>query len=51
MRPRGHTIGALNMFRADEGQLSDEDAVGAQALTDVATIAILAHQAVRTEQW
>ena len=50
MRLRGHTIGALNMFRVDEGQLSDADAVGAQALTDVATIAILAHRAVRTEQ-
>lgn len=50
MRLRGHTIGALNMFRVDEGQMSDADAVDAQALADVATIAILAHQAVRTEQ-
>jgi len=50
MRLRGQTIGALNMFRVDEGQLSAADAVGAQALTDVATIAILAQRALRTEQ-
>ncbi len=50
MRLRGQTIGALNMFRVDEGQMSDADAVAAQALADVATIAILSHRAVRTEQ-
>lgn len=50
MRLRGHTIGALNMFRVDEGQMSDADAVAAQALADVATIAILAHRAIRDEQ-
>jgi GAF domain-containing protein len=50
MRLRGQTIGALNMFRVDEGQMSDADTVGAQSLTDVATIAILAHRAIRTEQ-
>jgi len=50
MRLRGHTIGALNMFRVDEGQMSDGDAVAAQALADVATIAILAHRAIRDEQ-
>jgi len=50
MRLRGHTIGALNMFRVDEGQMSEGDAVAAQALADVATIAILAHRTIRDEQ-
>jgi GAF domain-containing protein len=55
MRLRGHSIGALNLFRSDEGQLDEADVVAAQALADVATIAILAHRAaldaqVRNEQ-
>jgi GAF domain-containing protein len=41
MRLRHQTIGALNMFRVDEGQMSETDVVAAQALADVATIAIL----------
>jgi GAF domain-containing protein len=41
MRLRGNVIGALNLFRADRGSLSDEDLTVAQALADVATIAIL----------
>ena len=45
MRLRGLTIGALNLFRADEGPLEEADIVAAQALADVATIAILAHRA------
>lgn len=35
------TIGALNLFRADEGELTRDDVVAAQALADMATIAIL----------
>ena len=45
MRLRGVTIGALNLFRADEGPLEETDVVAAQALADVATIAILQHRA------
>jgi len=45
MRLRGQTIGALNMFRTDEGALGELDVAAAQALADVATIAILQHRA------
>src|ERR1700730_1208038 len=45
MRLRGLTIGALNLFRADEGQLEEADRLAAQAFADVATIAILQHRA------
>jgi len=44
MRLRGRTIGALNLFRTQEGSLSDDDVVVARGLADVATIAILQHQ-------
>jgi GAF domain-containing protein len=47
MRLRGMVIGALNLFRIDEGQLRDVDVVAAQALADVATIGILQHRAMR----
>jgi GAF domain-containing protein len=46
MRLHGDIIGALNLFRADVGPMSDADALAAQALADVATIAILQHRAV-----
>jgi transcriptional regulator with GAF, ATPase, and Fis domain len=41
LRLRSETIGALNMFRAKAGSLSDMDQDLAQALADVATIGIL----------
>jgi len=41
MRLRGNVIGALNLFRTERGSLSDDDITVAQALADVATIAIL----------
>jgi GAF domain-containing protein len=44
MRLRGRTIGALNFFRNEQGLLSDDDVIVAQALADIATIAILQHQ-------
>ncbi|MEY2474771.1 MAG: hypothetical protein QOG87_86, partial [Actinomycetota bacterium] len=47
MRLRGSVIGALNLFRIDEGEMRDIDVVAAQALADVATIGILQHRAVR----
>ncbi len=43
---RNRTIGALNMFRIDEGSLNWDDILVAQALADVATIAIIQHQAL-----
>jgi GAF domain-containing protein len=45
MHLRKVTIGALNLFRADEGGLDEADVLAAQALADVATIAILQHRA------
>jgi GAF domain-containing protein len=45
MRLRGVTIGALNLFRAEAGPLDEGDIVAAQALADVATIAILQQRA------
>ncbi len=45
MRLRGLTIGVLNLFRAEEGALDEADVAAAQALADVATIAILQHRA------
>jgi GAF domain-containing protein len=44
MRLRGQTIGALNLFRTELGFLDADDVIVAQALADVATIAILQHQ-------
>jgi GAF domain-containing protein len=45
MRLRGVTIGALNLFRTQNGAMEESDIVAAQALADVATIAILQHRA------
>ncbi len=45
MRLRGTTIGALNLFHTELGALSDSELSGARAFADVATIAILQHQA------
>lgn len=44
MRLRGRTIGALNLFRTEQGLLDTDDVVVAQGLADVATIAILQHR-------
>ncbi len=45
MRLRGSVIGALNLFRTETGSMSDDDVAVAQALADVATIAILQNRA------
>ncbi len=45
MRLRGTVIGALNLFRAQRGDMQEVDVEAAQALADVATIAILQHRA------
>jgi GAF domain-containing protein len=44
MRSRGVTLGALNMFRTTPGRLNADDIAVAQALADVATIAIIQYQ-------
>jgi GAF domain-containing protein len=45
MRSRGVAVGALNLFRITPGPLSVEDIAVAQALADVATIAVIQYQA------
>jgi GAF domain-containing protein len=50
MRLRGSVIGALNLFQVDVGELRRADVEAAQALADIATIAILQHRAVREAQ-
>jgi len=50
MRLRGTVIGALNLFQVDVGELRRADVDAAQALADIATIAILQHRAVREAQ-
>ncbi|MGP0031209.1 MAG: GAF domain-containing protein [Acidimicrobiales bacterium] len=50
MRLRGTTIGALNVFRTQTGALDEPDARAAQALADVATIAILQNRTLRAAQ-
>jgi GAF domain-containing protein len=50
MRLRGSVIGALNLFRTEEGELQPTELEIAQALADVATIAILQHRAALEAQ-
>jgi GAF domain-containing protein len=47
LRLRGRVLGALNLFRSVSGRLEPPDVAAAQALADVATIAILQHRATR----
>jgi hypothetical protein len=50
MRLRGAVIGALNLFQVEQGRMSDEDLDAGQALADIATIALLQHQAALEAQ-
>lgn len=50
MRLRGSVIGALNLFHFESRTMRPDDLVVAQALADVATIAILQHRAVSEAQ-
>lgn len=50
MRLRGTVLGALNLFHLDPGEMPQADVDIAQALADVATIAILQHRAAAEAQ-
>jgi transcriptional regulator with GAF, ATPase, and Fis domain len=50
LRLRGKVLGALNLFRTTPGGLDHADATAAQALADVATVALLQHRAVSEAQ-
>jgi GAF domain-containing protein len=50
MRLRGTVIGALNLFHLEPGKMGGADVEAAQALADVATIAILQHRAALEAQ-
>ena len=50
MRLRGSVIGALNLFHSEPGEMRQADVDAAQALADVATIAILQHRAAHEAQ-
>jgi len=50
MRLRGQVIGALNLFRTETGSLNDDDVLAAQALADIATIAILQNRETVAKQ-
>lgn len=46
LRLRGQVLGALNLFGREPGPLRPSDAIAAQALADVATIALLQNRAI-----
>ena len=50
MRLRGAVIGALNLFHVEAGEMPQADIEAAQALADVATIAVLQHRAALEAQ-
>jgi GAF domain-containing protein len=50
LRLRGQVLGALNLFRSQPGAMSDGDLVVAQALADIATIAIIQNRQVAAAQ-
>jgi GAF domain-containing protein len=50
MRLRGTVIGALNLFRNEAGSMRSADVDAAQAMADVATVAILQHRASNEAQ-
>jgi GAF domain-containing protein len=45
MHLRDTTIGALNLFRADEGELDHDEVTLAQGFADIATLAVVQHRA------
>jgi GAF domain-containing protein len=50
MRLRGKTIGALNIFHTTGSRLDDHDTALAQALADIATIALLQRRALTSSE-
>jgi GAF domain-containing protein len=50
MRLRGTVIGAVNLFRVEPGEMAGDDMGAAQALADIATIAVLQHKAALEAQ-
>jgi GAF domain-containing protein len=50
MRLRGTVLGALNLFHIHSGDLRQADVDAAQAMADVATIALLQHRAAHEAQ-
>jgi GAF domain-containing protein len=50
LRLRGQVLGALNLFRTSPGRLAPPEVAAAQALADVATIAIVQHRAADDAQ-
>jgi GAF domain-containing protein len=44
--PSAHPLGALNLLRVEPGSLGEAEIAAAQALADIATIAIIQHQIV-----
>jgi transcriptional regulator with GAF, ATPase, and Fis domain len=50
MRLRSDTIGALNLFRAQPGRLSDVDLGIGQAMADVATVGLMQERAIATSE-
>jgi GAF domain-containing protein len=50
MRLRGQTIGALNVFHTHTDRLNAHDTALAQALADIATIAIMQHRALASTE-
>ena len=50
LRLRGQVLGALNLFRTTPGHLAPPEVAAAQALADVATIAIVQHRAAHDAQ-
>ena len=47
MRLHGRTIGAMNLFRTEVGELTAEDVAIGQALADVSTISLLQQRTIR----
>jgi GAF domain-containing protein len=47
MRVRGHTIGALNLFRAETGRLPERDMQLGQGMADIAAVALIQERAMR----
>ena len=47
MRARGDTVGALNLFRSDAGQIWDDDIPLGQGMADIAAIALLQERSLR----